>query len=49
MESTKDEVAEEQRGFRPDKGCEDQIFVLKQKRKEVCVCGVPEIRGTGKS
>ena len=38
MESTKDEVAEEQRGFRPDIGCADEIFALKQKRKEVCEC-----------
>ena len=29
-ESTKEQVAEEQRGFRSGRGCIDQIFVLKQ-------------------
>ena len=30
MENTKEEVAEEQRGFRSGRRCIDQIFVLKQ-------------------
>ena len=42
IESTKEQVTEEQGGFRSGKGCIDQIFVLKQlvekyieKRKEL--------------
>ena len=44
IESTKEQVAEEQGGFRSGRGCTDQIFVLKQlvekyreKRKELQV------------
>ena len=44
IESTKEQVEEEQRGFRSGRGCIDQIFVLKQlvekyreKRKELHV------------
>ena len=47
MESTKEQVAEEQGGFRSGRGCTNKIFVLKQlvkKYREILCC----IHGPGK-